>query len=228
MNALEDGFGIVEGAISAERVDELTEAMAALGARHGLRNLLRISSVARLALELKPYAAAWLGSRAFAVRGLFFDKLPGANWDVAWHQDLSIAVAERREVPGFKAWSCKKGVLHVQPPVEVLEQMLAVRLHLDDCGPENGPLRVRPGSHRQGRLDDEQLARWQQTQAEAVTCCVRRGGLLLMRPLLLHASAPATHPRHRRVLHLEYASQGLPGGLRWYEEVANSALLSNP
>lgn len=34
------------------------------------------------------------------------------------------------------------GVLHVQPPMDVMSRMLAIRLHLDETGPENGPLRV--------------------------------------------------------------------------------------
>ena len=37
-----------------------------------------------------------------------------------------------------------------------------------------------------------------------------------MRPLLLHASSIAIVPTHRRVIHLEYASQSLADGLEWY------------
>ena len=104
----------------------------------------------------------------------------------------------------------------MQPPVAVLERMLTVRLHLDDCGADNGPLRVVRGSHAHGRLTDGQAKRWEQT-GEVVACLVPKGGALLMRPLLLHASAPAEAPRHRRVIHLEYAADPLPHGLRWFE-----------
>jgi len=95
--------------------------------------------------------------------------------------------------------------------------MITVRLHLDDCGPEHGPLRVIPDSHREGRLDREAITRWRETvPTEEITC--RAGDALLMRPLLLHASSKATRPKHRRVLHVEYAAEELPGGLEWHQK----------
>ena len=155
-----------------------------------------------------------LGSACFPVRAIYFDKTQGANWKVPWHQDLTIAVKERREAPGFGPWSRKDGVDHVQPPMALLERMVAVRWHLDDCGAGNGPLRVLPGSHRQGRLTAAAIQAWS-AREESVTCIVERGGLLVMRPLLLHASSPATVPCHRRVVHIEYAAEPLPSGLEW-------------
>jgi ectoine hydroxylase-related dioxygenase (phytanoyl-CoA dioxygenase family) len=148
------------------------------------------------------------------VRGILFDKLPEANWKVPWHQDLSIAVRGRVDVAGFGPWSVKAGVPHVQPPLPLLENMLALRLHLDDCDAANGPLRVIPRSHTGGRLSPTAIRAWRSQQA-AVACLVPRGGALLMRPLLLHASSPALRPGHRRVIHLEFAAEGLPGGLQW-------------
>ena len=110
----------------------------------------------------------------------------------------------------------KHGVVHVQPPLEILRDMTAVRLHLDPCDQDNGALRVIPGSHLNGELDAaeiETLAGLGQT----VTCEISRGGALLMRPLLLHASSSAKSPSHRRVLHIEYAGDELPNGLKWYD-----------
>jgi ectoine hydroxylase-related dioxygenase (phytanoyl-CoA dioxygenase family) len=95
--------------------------------------------------------------------------------------------------------------------------MLTMRLHLDDCGAENGPLRALPGTHRQGWLEAEAIERFKREVAERV-CVVGKGGVVLMRPLLLHASSRATKPGHRRVLHLEFATGELPGGLRFYRE----------
>lgn len=212
-----DGFAILTEVLPASRADALAVSLANLGAGYGLRNLLRASpAVAALATELKTLVAPVLGAGAFAARGIFFDKIPGANWDVGWHQDLSIAVAEKLDAPGFSGWSVKQGVPHVQPPVAVLERMLTVRVHLDDCGADNGPLRVLRGSHAHGRLTDEQIEHWKQT-GEEVACLVPKGGALLMRPLLLHSSARAEQPRHRRVIHLEYATDPLPHGLKWFE-----------
>jgi len=213
-----DGFAVQTGLISGERIESLKAALATLDARHGLRNLLRnCPEVVSLAAGLKPLVASHLGDSAFPVRGLFFDKIPGANWEVGWHQDLSIAVAERMDVPGFSGWSVKQGVVHVQPPAIVLENMLTLRLHLDDCDADNGPLRVLRGSHRHGRLTDEQISQLKH-ECEEVTCIVPAGGVLMMRPLLLHASSPAKMPRHRRVIQLEYAAQPLPSPLRWFEQ----------
>ncbi|MBV9852530.1 MAG: phytanoyl-CoA dioxygenase family protein [Armatimonadetes bacterium] len=221
------GFAVVPGVLDAETADRLIAALDAVpegdgvrrrGGVYAIRNLLRdvpaIGALARSA-AVRALVAPHLGPDAFPVRGILFDKTPDANWNVVWHQDLSIAVRERREVPGFGPWSRKAGVPHVQPPAALLERMLTVRLHLDDCGEDNGPLRVLPGSHRHGRLDAEAIQEWRARVPE-VTCPVPRGGALLMRPLLLHASSDAQTPRHRRVIHLEFAAEGLPGGLEWY------------
>jgi ectoine hydroxylase-related dioxygenase (phytanoyl-CoA dioxygenase family) len=125
---------------------------------------------------------------------------------------------ERREVPGFIAWGRKAGVWQVQPPPEILARMVAVRVHLDDCGPDNGPLRVLPGSHRHGWVED-QLAHWKQTAPE-ITCTVGAGGVVVMCPTILHASSRAESPSHRRVIHIEFANEQLPGGLEWNQRIA--------
>jgi len=134
---------------------------------------------------------------------------------VAWHQDLTIAVRQAAEAPGFGPWSEKAGIPHVQPPPRVLERMLTVRVHLDDCGRDNGPVQVIPGSHAHGRLAADEIARWRDGR-EPVLCTSPRGGALVMRPLILHASSPATRPGHRRVVHLEFASDELSHGLEWH------------
>jgi ectoine hydroxylase-related dioxygenase (phytanoyl-CoA dioxygenase family) len=111
----------------------------------------------------------------------------------------------------------KAGVLHVQPPAEVMSGILAIRLHLDESGLDNGPLRVIAGSHREGRLSAEEIAR--REKGNCVTCAVPKGGALLIRPLLLHASSACAIPKSRRVIHLEFATAELPHGLEWYERV---------
>jgi ectoine hydroxylase-related dioxygenase (phytanoyl-CoA dioxygenase family) len=223
----EDGYEIVEGAVSESRVEELRGAMEAVadeahirrrGEVYGIRNLLSISAEAReAARELKRLVEPAMGAGCFAVRATFLDKVPGANWKIAWHQDGMISVRERIEVEGFGPWSVKGGAAHVQPPVGILSRMLAARLHLDDCGRENGALRVLPGTYRHGWIDHE-VDRWRSEVAEKV-CEVRAGGVLLMRPLILHASSSAASPRHRRVIHIEYAMEDLPGGLEWRDRV---------
>lgn len=187
----------------------------------GLRNVFESVDAARefaASPQLRRLIEPILGIDYFASRALIFDKTfddsCGANWKVPFHQDLTIAVKENREASGFSTWSLKEGVLHVQPANEILERMLTVRLHLDDCDENNGALRVLPGSHQSGRLKANEIQQFRQRQNEAV-CVVPAGGVLLMRPLLLHASSAAKSPRRRRVLHLEFASEELPCGLEW-------------
>lgn len=157
-----------------------------------------------------------LGARPFVVRSLLFDKSPDANWDVVWHQDTTIAVAERADAPGYGPWSCKEGVPHVRPPAEVLGAMVTVRIHLDACLEENGPLLVAPGTHHRGI--SHEVADVSALEASAVACTVEAGGVVMMRPLLFHASRKAARPSHRRVLHLEFAASELPPPLRWARE----------
>jgi hypothetical protein len=214
-----DGFAVIGRCFESTVLDELHALLPTTGARAGLRNILigqpAIRSLAR-ATSIRAAAETILGPDCFAVRGLLFDKTPDANWKVAWHQDLTITVRHRRNVDGFSAWSIKNGVLHVQPPTSILERMLAIRIHLDDCREENGPLRVLPGSHRHGRLDGSTIDRWKATVPE-LRCIVERGGIVLRRPLLLHASSVAKEAKHRRVLHIEFAQGDLPGGLEWFD-----------
>jgi len=223
---INDGFAIVEGVLNHAALEELRCAVAKLESRHrgGARNLLQHSEFIAAMATSNPVTAladAALGADAFPVRALLFDKEPAANWKVPWHQDMAIAVAERADAPGFIGWSVKDGVTHVHPPADILEQMVALRIHLDDCGPENGPLRVLPGSHRHGKLDEDEIQRWRR-MTEEVSCCVTQGDVLVLRPLLLHASSPAKSPAHRRVIHIEYACGPLPGGLRWFEQATQT------
>jgi ectoine hydroxylase-related dioxygenase (phytanoyl-CoA dioxygenase family) len=213
------GWGTAADMVEGNQLDRVTPQLPAIDERRGgVRDLLALApSVGELAEHagVRSVARAVLGPECFVVRALLFDKTPATNWKVAWHQDLTIAVAERIDVPGYGPWSTKGGILHVQPPTAVLEWMLAVRVHLDDCGPENGPLRIVPGSHRQGRLDVAAIRAWIE-RGTAVDCPIGRGGILAFRPLLLHASSRAAVPRRRRVIHIEFAGSELSGGLRWH------------
>lgn len=222
-----EGYAIVPDAVQSAAVDALLAAVAPAadasgrprgGVRHLLRDVPQVRALAA-APAMRGVAEAALGPGALAVRGILFDKTPEANWKVVWHQDLTIALRERRDVPGFGPWTEKEGVVHVQPPAELLAGMVAVRLHLDDCTEHNGPVRVIPESHREGRLAPERVDEWRAT-AKEVVCTVPRGGVLAFHSLLLHASSPALRPAHRRVIHIEYAAAEwarLPRGLEWYE-----------
>lgn len=223
---LGDGFATVAAALpQIDRQSLVTQVEALEGdsrlrGRGGYRDLFSVLPSVR-ALAQHPAVHCWpaalLGRGAFAVRAILFDKTADANWKVTWHQDLTIQVRERRDVPGFDRWSEKAGIAHVQPPAAVLERMLTVRLHLDVCDASNGPVRVLPGTHRHGRLTSDQVDAFKASTTPVDATC-EAGGLLLMRPLVLHSSSAASRPGHRRVIHLEYAVDDLPGGLTWHEK----------
>ena len=218
-----EGFAVVAGVLGAAEVASLSRAVErAVGPQHGhrrggVRNILEVLPEARALADsgaVRALVEPLLGRECFAVRGILFDKTPAAPWKVAWHQDLSIAVRGRREAEGFGPWSVKAGVVHVQPPAGVLERVLAVRLHLDDCDEGNGALRVLPGTHLLGRLGAREMEELK-ARVGAMTCEVAAGGALVMRPLLVHSSGAPREPRPRRVIHLEFAAGELPGGLEW-------------
>jgi ectoine hydroxylase-related dioxygenase (phytanoyl-CoA dioxygenase family) len=146
-----------------------------------------------------------LTTAAVAIQAITFDKNATTNWKVSWHQDLMFPFAKKVSSPGYLVPSVKDGIHFARPPACVLEELLAVRLHLDDCGPENGPLRVSPGTHRLGILPAAVVADHVRDHGQS-TCLAGDGEAVLMRPLLLHASSQATRPGHRRVLHIVYHS----------------------
>jgi hypothetical protein len=224
----EDGYAILPDVLTAGEVeaarracaDALADPAAASsligdGARpHGARNLLRLwpgaVAIARMPQLSGPLRRV-LGPGGGLVRGLYFDKPPGDGWALPWHRDTAVAVKAHGRAGRFGKPTVKAGVPHVEAPGELLAGMATARVHLDDMGDENGPLRVLPRSHR--TADDEPDDR------AAVTIRCRAGAVLLMRPLLLHASGhcAAGHHGHRRVVHLEFApSPDLPDGYEWH------------
>ena len=224
-----EGFAIVDGVLSSQRVESLCAAISSIPEGeevrrktnvYGIRNLLEASSEVRdlaAASEVRALMVPVLGPHCFAVRATFFDKVPDANWNLRWHQDGVISVKERVDTPGFGAWSNKAGTLQVRPPDDVLLRMLAIRIHLDECPKANGALRVLAGSHKQ-RWPREQIAACKSEFGEFI-CEVGRGGVVAMRPLILHASSASAAPGHRRVIHIEFACDDLPGALEWKQRI---------
>ena len=160
------------------------------------------------------WANAAIGSSAFPVHAILFDKSPGANWSLSWHQDRTICVVERREVAGFGPWTVKRGMLHVEPPFAIIEAMRTIRVHLDPVGLDNAPLLVTPGSHRLGRIRERDYA---EVVARCGTraCLASPGDIWLYATAILHASEASRVAGQRRVLQVDFASTQLPGGLAW-------------
>ncbi len=151
-------------------------------------------------------AQSVLGTDAFPFKATLFDKSPDSNWLITWHQDTALPLREKQETPGWGPWSTKEGIIYAHAPASALERVVALRLHLDDSDEENGPLRVIPGSHRRGVLSDQQVETIV-SKIEYMTCVIEYGGVIAMRPLIIHASSKSHSDKPRRVLHIEYATQ---------------------
>lgn len=186
----------------------------------GDKPAVRITGNAKLSNLLKPdssmcrIARARLGDDVRPVRAILFDKRPGANWALGWHQDRTIAVTERIDVAGFDHWSVKSGMPHVEPPFEIIEKMVTLRAHLDPCGANNAPLTVIAGSHRLGRLKKPEIRRLV-ARSEIMTCEAEAGDVWAYATAIVHASKAAREPKHRRVLQVDFSAQQLPDGLQW-------------
>lgn len=196
----ENGFSVLAapGLCRSLRVEGLDESNS--------RELLATSATVRdfaASPQMLDLVEPILGKGAFAVRALFFNKTPDSNWLVPWHQDLTICVRERLAVDGYGPWSRKGGIDHVQPPARVLENMLAVRIHLDRADSLTGGLRVLPGSAWGG------FPQFKSSRVDPVACDVDAGGIIL------HSSSRSRTPGARRVIHIEYANCDLDGGLAW-------------
>jgi hypothetical protein len=225
-----DGFAILPGGLTAAEVaaalagwDEAARRhagdaaiLANDGPAYGARNVTQLwPEVLELARRsrLREALVEVLGPSAGVVRVLYFDKPPGHSWALPWHKDYNVAVAEHRGGGAFTKPTTKAGVPHVVAPADVLNTMLTARVHLDDVTADNGPLRVIPGSHRHYATGEDGLR-----EPVAVHC--RAGDVLLMRPLLTHASGHSKTEagRHRRIVHFECAaSPELPDGYRWHD-----------
>lgn len=190
-------IAVVAVALQQERLER---------SRAGARHLMRYPIVQQLARDarLMTIAARFVGATAVPFRATLFDKSSARNWLVVWHQDTALPLLERRDVPGWGPWSVKAGVTYAQAPAAALARVIALRLHIDDSRRDNGPLRVLPGTHTMGVLSDAEVGRLAR-DIPPVDCILPAGGIVAMRPLVVHASSKAECGHPRRVLHVEYA-----------------------
>lgn len=154
------------------------------------------------------------GQDFFVVKSIYFDKPETSNWYVPYHQDLTISVDKKVAVENFGPWTVKQNQFAVQPPIEILENIVTIRIHLDDTNENNGALRVIPKSHSQQIYRPEHVD-W--TKETETTCCVKQGGAMIMKPLILHSSSRTTNHQKRRVIHIEFSNIALPAALQWAE-----------
>lgn len=166
--------------------------------------------------NLKSLLNQLFGDNYFVVKSIYFDKPQTSNWYVSYHQDLTISVDKKISLAGFDFWTVKQNQFSVQPPLSILQNLVTVRIHLDETNEKNGALKVVPKSHLKGVFRPETLD-W--TTEVEVSCNVSKGGVMLMKPLLLHSSGRTTNNRQRRVIHMEFSNLDLPSELSWSERM---------
>ena len=215
----ESGVWIEEGILSAQQCDALLDSLSNSSlkrGRAGARRLMANPAVAELASDARLLALAEreLGVPAVPYRATLFEKSGRANWLVAWHQDTALPLEEEFDDPEWGPWSLKAGIAYARAPAWALSHIVALRVHLDPARSENGPLRVYPGSHHLGVLSNADVFAYASAH-EPQECTVGRGGVLVMRPLVIHASSKTRSGEPRRVLHIEYAKTlDLGAGIR--------------
>jgi ectoine hydroxylase-related dioxygenase (phytanoyl-CoA dioxygenase family) len=225
----ENGYTVLDAIFSNEEIEKISEAIQNTDASKetfrksgdlfAIRQFLKeIPGVQDLIFneKMKTVIREIFGDRYFVVKGIYFDKPETSNWYVAYHQDLTISVDQKMQLEGFGPWTTKQNQFAVQPPLDILENIYTIRVHLDDTDENNGALKVVPGSHAKGIYRPETVDWTSETEE---ICHVESGGIMIMKPLVLHGSNRTTNGKRRRVIHIEFSDMELPYGLNWSEKM---------
>jgi ectoine hydroxylase-related dioxygenase (phytanoyl-CoA dioxygenase family) len=228
-NLFKNGFAIIDNIYSdkeieqilsvIENVDKSKDTFRMSSDLFAIRQFLKEVPEAKDLIynnNLKNIINQIFGADYFTVKSIYFDKPEASNWYVAYHQDLTISVDKKIELAGFGPWTVKQNQFAVQPPLEILKNIFTIRIHLDDTNEENGALKIVPGSHAKDIYRPETID-W--SVEKEVSCNVHKGGIMVMKPLLLHSSGRTTNNKKRRVVHIEFSNQELPSELNWAERL---------
>ncbi|MDF2553403.1 MAG: phytanoyl-CoA dioxygenase [Chryseobacterium sp.] len=223
------GFSVISNVFSEEEIEKIIEVIQNIDTSKdtfrksedlfAIRQFLKeIHEVKDLIFNenLKTIIKEIFGENYFVVKSIYFDKPEKSNWYVAYHQDLTISVDKKVELENFGPWTTKQNQFAVQPPLHILENIFTIRIHLDDTDENNGALKVVPKSHAKGIYRPENID-WN-VEAENI-CNVEKGGIMIMKPLLLHGSNRTTNGKKRRVIHIEFSDKELPEELNWSEKM---------
>ncbi|NME70717.1 phytanoyl-CoA dioxygenase family protein [Flammeovirga aprica JL-4] len=219
------GFSLISNLYSEQEIEQIIQCLEASDNVGGVKTkdvfairqlIYQIPELKELLFteNLRKLIETFSDAEYFLSKGIYFDKPSDSNWFVAYHQDLSITVDQKLDLEGYSNWTFKKGQYGVQPPLQILEDTITVRIHLDDTDEGNGALKVIPGSHLKGII---QIGLKEWDVEEEIICSIKKGGVMLMKPLTLHASNRTFNGKRRRVIHLEFNQHQLAKPLQWVE-----------
>lgn len=222
---LNDGFAVIENIFPNEEVKKLLQAISEVDtSRQTVRKTSDLFAIRQFFKEvpqafeiifndrLNTIIAELFGDEFFVVKSIYFDKPEASNWFVAYHQDLRISVDKKLNIDGFGPWTTKQNQYAVQPPLDILQDNFTIRIHLDNANEANGALKVIPKSHSKGVYRPETIDWTVETEN---ICSVNKGGIMFMKPLLLHSSSRTNNNNKRRVIHIEFSRSQLPDNLNW-------------
>jgi ectoine hydroxylase-related dioxygenase (phytanoyl-CoA dioxygenase family) len=224
-----EGYSIFDNVFSDEEIDELLLTVANAETNNlsfrktndlfAIRQFFKeVPDSIRITFNdnLRSIISNLFGNDYFVVKSIYFDKPEKSNWFVAYHQDLTISVDKKIESQEFGPWTLKQNQFAVQPPLNILQENFTIRIHLDDTNDKNGALKVIPTSHLKGiyRLDSINFDK----ENEKV-CDIKKGGIMIMKPLLFHASGRTINNHKRRAIHIEFGKSLLPANLKWSEHL---------
>ncbi len=225
---LTQGFAVINNVYSTAEIEQIAALIdSADQSNDTFRKTSNLFAIRRCLAEIPPLLPVVFNSKIkeviselfgdgyFVSKSIYFDKPQQSNWFVAWHRDLTISVDKKIQLPGFSNWTVKNDQFAVQPPLDVLKDNFTIRIHLDDTNADNGALKVIPTSH----LDEQVEHRNCFSTDEEFVCETESGGVMIMRPLLLHSSNRTTNNKRRRVLHIEFSKAGLPQQINWSERM---------
>lgn len=226
---LEYGFAVINKVFSKQELEEINTVLQSIDtSKENFRKSEDLFAIRQFLKEvpeikdlifnenIRKVVQEIFGEKYFVVKSIYFDKPETSNWYVAYHQDLTISVDKKLELPGFGPWTTKQNQFAVQPPLNVLKNIYTIRIHLDDTDENNGALKVVPKSHSKGIYRPETIDWTVETEE---ICRVEKGGIVLMKPLTLHGSNRTTNGKKRRVIHIEFSDTELPEVLQWSERM---------
>lgn len=215
------GFALADVELSSEQCDYLVMSLPSVtDQRSGDRDLLSHPTVLQLVRHRQIGEFLWsLTGREVVAVSARLDESSGVPAPPEWHQDRRVTVRERMEVRGYAAWTARVGIWHVEPPSSVLDQMVIVRIHLDDCPQGSAAFQVIPGSHRGGKLSPQAIEELVEMQP-ALAPNIAKGSLVAMKPLLVHTISPCPRPSRFRVLQIVFAPVEAISPLQWRTTVS--------